>query len=297
MSVGVSALNVLTRPCTPGEGSIATDTGWRAQLALGFQRDGARTVLARRKHSGPLRVQRPFYPEAAEVCHVYLLHPPGGLVGGDALSITIDVDASAHALVTTPAAGKFYRSAGLWSRQQQQLNVASGAKLEWLPQENIVFNGARAAVRTRIVLDAGAQFIGWDMTCLGRPAARESFDHGAWRCAVEVWRGATPLLIERANVAGGSSMLSAPWGWAGDSVSATLLATGDHHAVIDDVRALLADLVCDGKCGVTQIADVLVCRYLGPDADEARRCLQAVWAQLRQRVVGCAPCRPRIWET
>lgn len=289
MSIGgLGAVAALTAP---------NEHGWYARLALGFARDGARTVLARRQHQGPLRVQRPFYPEAAGVCHVYLLHPPGGLVGGDELDITIDVDAGAHALVTTPAAGKFYRSTGAKARQQQQLNVATGACLEWLPQENIVFNGAHAVVQTRITLDVSAHFIGWDMTCLGHPVARERFETGTWRNGLELWRGATPLLIERAVVEGGSKVLSTPWGWGGHSVSATLVATGDHAALLDEVRALIVTTVHLGHCGVTQLAGVVVCRYLGPDAAEARRCLQAVWALLRPHVVNCTPCRPRIWET
>jgi len=81
---------------------------WQARLDIHLNRQGARTVLAAHRHSGPLRLQRPFYPEGSAVCHLCLLHPPGGLVMGDELSTTLTLEAAAEAVVTTPSAGKFY---------------------------------------------------------------------------------------------------------------------------------------------------------------------------------------------
>jgi len=117
--------------------------GWQASLELAFAADtSGATRLDRRAHRGPFLVQRPFFPEGREVCHVYLLHPPGGLVGGDELRLDLRVGEGARALVTTPAAGKAYRTLGPVSRQTQALSVADGAALEWLPQETIVYDGA-----------------------------------------------------------------------------------------------------------------------------------------------------------
>ena len=101
------------------------DAEWKAQLDLKFSKSGNRTILSHRKHYGPLQVQKPFYPELNGTCHVYILHPPGGMVGGDRLNIYVDVNSNAHALITTPAAGKFYRSAGPVARQEQIIKVAS----------------------------------------------------------------------------------------------------------------------------------------------------------------------------
>jgi hypothetical protein len=119
-----------------------------------------------------LRVQRPFYPESREVCHVYLLHPPGGLVSGDELQIDIAVGRDAWALLTTPGAGKVYGSDGQGVRQQQALRIARGGTLEWLPQEMILFDGARADLGTRVELEGDARFLGAKKTscCCSPPA-------------------------------------------------------------------------------------------------------------------------------
>src|SRR5262245_14402851 len=121
---------------------IEASAGWLASLDLEFARSGSRTVLARRSHVGPLIVQRPFYPEG-DVCHVYLVHPPGGVVGGDTLELRARVHDGAHALITTPAATKFYRSEGRMARQVQDIAL-DAAIFEWLPQETILFADAHA---------------------------------------------------------------------------------------------------------------------------------------------------------
>src|SRR3990172_7209250 len=115
---------------------------WRAQLALEFERRAARTVLSARRHDGPLVVQKPLYPEGDAVCHTIVVHPPGGMAGGDDIQLKARLDVNAHALLTTAGAGKWYRSVGPWARQSIQFDVSGGACLEWLPQENIIFNGA-----------------------------------------------------------------------------------------------------------------------------------------------------------
>ena len=135
------------------------DAEWKAQLDLKFSKSNNRTILSHRKHFGPLQVQKPFYPEINGTCHVYILHPPGGVVGGDRLNIYVDVSSNAHALVTTPAAGKFYRSAGPVARQEQIIKIASKGILEWFPSENIIFSGAKAKIQTKVKLAHDSHFV------------------------------------------------------------------------------------------------------------------------------------------
>src|SRR5258706_481568 len=157
---------------------------WKASLSLGFTSHGTRSVLSRREHDGPLVVQKALYPEGEGVCHAIVVHPPGGIVGGDQLGLRVDCAAQSHALLTTPGAGKWYRSAGAWARQSLDFSVAG--TLEWLPRETIVFDGALAELTTTVDLAEGARFIGWEVVCLGRRGAGERFERGRLRLSTRI---------------------------------------------------------------------------------------------------------------
>jgi urease accessory protein len=272
----------------------ATDwAGWQASIRLGFRATPTRTLLAERQHQGPLKVQRPFYPEGAP-CHVYLLHPPGGVVGGDDLQIAIQVQPKAHALLTTPGAAKFYRSAGAQARQHQVLEVHGGT-LEWLPPENILFPGARLHMNTEIRLDTDARFLGWEIHCLGRPVVGERFDPGQAEFRLTLRREQTPLLIDRWRVLGPDG-LSGAAGLRDHPVIATWLATNANRDDLEVARTAAAQPQ-QGFLGLTLLGELLVARYLGGSTEEARRLFQALWCNLRPRLLDRAACPPRIWAT
>ena len=277
--------------------ALTAQQTWQAHIHLRFARRGEETVLAERRHFGPLRVQRPFYPESRQVCHVYLLHPPGGLVSGDQLQVEVQVDAGARALLTTPGAAKFYRSDGRRSVQQHQyLGVAPGALLEWLPQENIFFDGARADTLTRVDLHGDGGFIGWEISCLGRPASGETLRQCDLRQRFEVWRDDQPLWLERSTYSNQCAVFGADWGLRGHSVVGSLVCTSTDARLAEQVRAAVR--VEQGALfGVTQLDEVLVCRYLGAQAQQARACFQAAWAVLRPALLGVPALVPRIWNT
>src|SRR5215471_13710918 len=170
--------------------------GWKAELEVEFSERSGRTLPTRRRHRGPLVVQRPFYPEGRDACHLDVLHPPGGLVGGDELVIDIAAQAGATALVTTPAAGKVYRSRAAPARQRFALRIAPGARLEWLPQETILFEEASLEATLRIDFEAGSRFLAWDAVCFGRIAAGESFARGTYRQSLEVRKDGELVLLE-----------------------------------------------------------------------------------------------------
>lgn len=278
------------RAAAPAEAA----TGWRASLALACEYRGDRTVLSRRRQRGPLAVQRPFYPEGSP-CHLYLLHPPGGVVGGDALAIAIDISPGAHAVVTTPGATKFYRSAGALATQNQTLKVADGACLEWMPQENILFPGANVCFTTEVRLRGGARFLGWEVHCLGRPVIAEAFRTGQAGFRLALYRDGRPLFCERLDVAGARD-LQCPAGLRGRPVSGTLIASGTGEDAVGYAREAVAGIP-DHEVAVTGLDEVLVVRYLGHSTELARRCFVAVWRALRPRLVGRAACPPRIWST
>ena len=262
---------------------------WQAELELGFELRGARTVLAQRRHEGPLQVQKPLYPEGDAVCHAIVLHPPGGIAGGDQLRITARVAPGAHALLTTPGAGKWYRSAGAWAEQGLTSDVRG--RIEWLPQETIVFDGARAAMHTRVDLAPDAHYLGWEILCLGRSGAGERFTRGTCRVATEVRRAGRLIWLERGLIEAGGALLDSPAGFAGHSVCATLLATGD---IPDEV---LAACRADSGIAVTRLPELLVARYVGDSSEEAKQALVRAWSLLRPCVLGRPAAEPRIWRT
>jgi urease accessory protein len=269
-------------------------TGWSARLELGLERRGGRTVLAVKRQLGPLTVQRPFYPEGG-VCHLYVLHPPGGVVGGDGLELDIEVGTRAHALVTSPGATKFYRSAGPLAVQRQRLRVRDGGVLEWFPHEGILFPGARLQSRTRIELAGSARFVGWDIISLGRPVIGERFDAGRADLGLMILRDGRPLLSERLRLSAASD-LDGPSGLRGQPICATLVASGANS---DDLAAARAHLrTADGPAfAMTLVADVLVARGLADGVEAIHRIFAALWGILRPRLLGRESCAPRIWAT
>ena len=225
---------------------------WSARMELDFAVRQGRTTLAKMQFSGPLRVQRPFYPEAApanapgraqafQPCHCCLLHPPGGLVSGDDLSLAVRLAQGAHALLTAPSASKFYAADehNVAQRQTTDLNVAGGM-LEWLPRETIIYDGARAEMRTSVELDNASACIGWEMICLGRPAANESFTHGSVRQSLILTREGLPLLHEVLRFEGGDALQKCACGLDDQAVSATLFAVGRGADDGQDLAALEA---------------------------------------------------------
>ncbi len=275
------------------DASPAIGGGWPAELALGFRSDARRTVLARRKRVGPLAVQRPFYPEGG-VCHVYLLHPPGGVVGGDSLAIDVTLGPHAQALLTTPGATKFYRSAGAVALQTQRLRVEPGATLEWLPQENIFFPGAQAALHTCVDLCRDARVALWEIHCLGRPAVAETFDRGLVDSRLSIMRDRVPLLLERLRADPGNRTRRALLG--GRSVVGTLIISHATDAELAACRRRLPSGEAD-DFGATLVEDLLVLRFLGHSTERARRLFTEVWQTVRPAALGRSPGVPRIWAT
>lgn len=247
--------------------------------------------MSGRKYKGPLTVQRPFYPEG-DACHVYVLHPPGGVVAGDRLTIDVDVRADSHALITTPAAGKFYRSEGDFARQAFNLSVAKGACLEWLPQENIIYEGARLSSGIAINLEPGAKVIAWEINVLGRPAAREAFTSGEADLQWRIFRDHQPFFLERSRL--DAKAFAARWGLNGQSACGIMVAGPVSAQALADVQELIGDAP---DRGVTRIDDMLICRALDARADLLRLFFNRVWALIRPDVTGKSVCSPRIWAT
>ena len=274
---------------------------WHGSLSLRYARVDERTLVHDR-HDGPLRVLKSLHPEGTGICHSVLVHPPGGIVGGDTLEIELALEPGAHALVTTPGATRFYRSSGAPASQSLAVHAESGARLEWLPLETIAYSGCIAANTTRFVLEAGAEMIGWDITALGLPASDRPFVAGSFSQSIEFpgrW-------LERGTVRGdASALLDSPLGWAGRRVLATLwfaagssLGGSRRDTLLDVARSASREHGLQRSAGATAPhANIVVVRALAPKVEPAMDLLTRIWTAWRLAAWQLDACPPRVWRT
>lgn len=273
--------------------SLLFTPSWHAELELAYARFGDSTRPVQRRHLGPLRVQKHLYAEGPQVCQHIIVHPPGGIAGGDRLNISASVGRDAWAQITSPGAAKWYRAAGP-AYQQLKLQVAAGATLEWLPQETIVFSAAQAELSTAIDLEGDARLFYWDVVALGRPASGERFDLGHFQAQLDIRRDGQLLWHERQRIVGADGLLDSPIGLDGQPVFATLLVTGEIGSdLLERCRSLPHAVHGD----LTQLPGLLVARCLASEALLARGWLIDVWRLLRPALLGREAMPPRIWNT
>lgn len=229
--------------------------------------------------------------------HLVVVHPPGGVAGGDYLWLAVDLGMAAHALLTTPGATKWYKCPVLPATQTLNFRVAAGAVLEWLPQESIIFDGSRAKLVTEIDLEPGGVFIGWEVTCLGRVASGEYFAKGTLSQRTEIRVAGHPVWHERGQIQGSDPLLSSPVGLAGYPVSGTMLfaAPPFDAFVLGQLRSIEANT--DSRYGVTSLPRITVARYLGHSTEAAKKYFMRLWQIARPVLLGRPAITPRIWST
>ncbi|WP_230460461.1 urease accessory protein UreD [Sansalvadorimonas verongulae] len=260
--------------------------------------DGERSFIGRTRHYGPLRLQRPFFPEGNGLAHLYVLHPPGGLVAGDILRQSFTVRTGAAGLVTTPAAGKVYfNKANRSQRQEVLIRVEEHGVLEWLPQETILFEGCQAELDTVVHLSDGSSYIGWDIICLGRQASGEVFQKGQLLQTVAVYRDKRPLFRERLELLSNDARHASLLGLSGCSVFGSLIATIENEPDVALWHEQLIDQRLDKVTALSWRNGLLLARYLGHSSAQARKVFEFVWELCRPCVHGRPVCTPRIWST
>jgi urease accessory protein len=301
-SANSSATSQPPGPCLPGTGGAAPEQGhasWQASLSLRFADDHGTTRLVERRHSGPLRVQKALYPEGGAVCHAIIVHPPGGVVGGDQLALSAAVGEGARAFLTTPGAAKWYKANGKVSRQSVRLQAGAGASIEWMPQETIFFDDAHVELEQDITLAADASYIGCEIICMGRRASGESFRSGRVVQRTRIRHGARLLWWEQGALT--PDGVASPLGMDGYSVCATLLAVGAPlpAGVLAQLRSEGGEAVAasGASFGATQMKGLLCVRHLGHDSEAAREIMLAAWRTLRPHLLGRAAFDPRSWRT
>jgi len=273
-------------------------SSWEARLQLGLTNKGDKTVLSKRRHDGPLTLQRPFYPEQDGTCHIYILHPPGGIVGGDSLNIDVICEENTSTLITTPGASKFYKSNGFTAWQNQNIMVNEHACLEWLPQETILFDSAKVDSRTRVQLCEKASFIGWEIVSFGRPACKEEFMQGMFKQSFEIWKDDEPLLIDRVIIRDRAEVFNSLWGLQTQPVMGLLTMVNNDPDALEKTSLKIQEMIDDvSRLSVTVIGSVLVCRCLDKNSMSIRNRFIEIWKTIRLLVLDKEPCEPRIWAT
>ncbi|MGB3508223.1 MAG: urease accessory protein UreD [Microcoleaceae cyanobacterium] len=258
---------------------------WHGSLNLIYGKQNNTTQILTSKNQAPLKIQRSFYPEGKDVCHSMILHTAGGVVGGDRLSINIKLQPTSHALITTAAASKIYRSNGQVAKQNISIKVDTQACLEWLPQPTILFNGAEYRQDVKVELGPEATWMSWEIIRFGRSARGEKFLAGNWRSYTEVWQENYPLWIDRQWLKGGWEMVDSILGLAGNSVVGSFVFIGQPVTaeIVTKARGLWNnfDSNISAETGVTRLPKGMICRYRGESTINVKNWFLSVWDYLR----------------
>ncbi len=276
---------------------------WQARLNLRLQAGPRGTRLVENRHQGPLYVQKPFYPEGPELAHLYLLHPPGGLVSGDHLQISVELGSHTQALLTTPGAGRVYRARvdRAWQYQRQYFEVGEGASLEWLPLETIIYPNARTQLETHVELSAQARFIGWEVTSLGLPACDLDAQQAEVRQRLVVMQQGKPALVEQLCLDERSRRLfAAKVGMQSLPINGVFVA-GPFVTMSESLSDWIAEenrqTHVNALAGISLVGDFIVGRFLGTCSEQGRKLFEHWWQCLRPHLMQRPACAPRIWLT
>ncbi len=280
--------------------TTASISSWHGKLDLAYENRNGKTQLIRQYGRSPLKVQRSFYPEGDSICHNAIVHTAGGMVGGDRLSQTIRLSPGSRVLLTTTAAAKVYGTRGrsrlhpegIESQQTINIDLAENTCLEWLPRENILFDGSLFQQQMRVNLAAGSTFLGWEIVRFGRTARGETFREGEYKSYLEVYRDNIPVWIDRSRIAADDPLLNSANGLHGQPVIASLVYIGEAISteLVSEIRAL-----SDGNIGVTRLMSGLLCRDRGASTVASRTAFVAIWDRLRYHYMQRSACLPRAW--
>lgn len=278
-----------------------TPHSWLARLRLGYEQGSLGTVLKHNQHEGPLRVQKALYPEGRAICHTVILHPPAGIAGGDRLEIEARLGAACHVTLATPAATKWYKSGGHAATQSLAFDLGEGAKLDWLPQENLFFNGCESQIETRLRLAATSSFIGWDAAMLGRLESGETWQNGAVHSHFRIERAGKLIWVETGRLAAQDIYRKSLPKLGNWPIFASMWALGPHgsDALVEALGESLApslpweDQIRAGATFLPQ--GILLIRAVATDIESIRHFMITMWTRLRP-VIHQVPAQPlRLW--
>lgn len=284
----------------------STPKRWVAHLILRFAHQrianqASRSYLAFKQHQGPLVLQKSLHPEGPEVCHGVVVHPPGGVAGGDDITLNVSLASKSTALLTTPGAGKWYKANGQTANQHLQFGLAAESCFEWFPQENILFDGAQVGFSARIDLAADARYAGWEIVCFGRQAQQERWQTGYMHQNLAIYREQKLIWRETTKLTPQSLSICSIAGLADNAVNASFVVAAGAvpPQILEDCRAIKPNVALDlqARYGVTALPEIFSARYVGQSAQAAKQYFEQLWNVLRPWYADRDAVRPRIWNT
>ncbi len=280
------------------ETPLTTPASWHGVLKITYQNRYNRTQPIAPYAQAPYKLQRSFYPQGQPICYTTIVHTAGGIVGGDQLSQSIQLQPETHAVITTAAASKIYRSKTLTASQTVNIDVGENACLDYLPRETIVFNGAQYQQQLQVNLASTATFFGWEIIRFGRSARGEQFLQGNWRSRTEIWQDGQLLWVDCPWLTGDKTILDSPHGLGGYPLVGTLVWFGKPvpPEMITAIRNLWEEMETTGEAGTTALMSGLLCRYRGNSRAEVVNWFTTIWRLIRQFDGKEPPVTPRVWQ-
>lgn len=272
-------------------------SNWHGKIKLNYQFNQHKTELLSSFTQSPFKIQQSFYPEGEAICHNIILHTAGGVVGGDILDQEIILNDHSQSLITTPAANKIYRSNGKIAQQNINIRLENQTILEYLPQEMIIFNGAKYHQSNIINLHQDSTFLMWEIIRFGRTARGEIFNQGYWQSNLEIWQESTPILIDHICLQGEDDLFHSLTGLNDQPLAATLTYIGNFQKAetLTKISQLCQNSLTYGQAGVTELIKGLNCRYLGHSTTEVRAFFFKIWQILRLQYLGKNAIKLRVW--
>jgi urease accessory protein len=276
---------------------MINQSNWHGKINLIYKNNNNKTELSSSFSQSPFKIQQSFYPEGNTICHNVILHTAGGMVGGDRLSQNIHLNENAQSLITTPAASKIYRSNGKIALQNINITLENDSILEYLPQEMIIFDGAKYNQHNIINLQDNSKVFLWDIVRFGRTARGEIFKEGNWQSKLEILHQEKPLYIDNIYLEGEQNLFNNLSGLNGNPILGTLIYVGEiiNSETLNDIRQLCQNSLSNGESGVTELIKGISCRYLGNSTMEVKNLFFQIWQLLRLQYLGKNALKLRVW--
>ena len=258
----------------------------RAEAHGSFARVGARTEPKRLFETGGLRWR---FPRSANPCEAAIVNTGGGAAGGDSYVVSLSLSEGAEVEATTPSAERIYRSDGPAAFITTRLKLASRARLFWLPQETLIFDGARLQRRLEVETSREAAFIVAETLAFGRLAMGESSVDASVRDSWRVRRDGRLVFADETRLDHAGAALERKAVGAGERALSTIVASAPNiEARLPDLRAALKVAGSGVESGASAFDGLIVARLLAASSDRLRTALVAAIVALGGR-------KPRLW--